>query len=228
MDAMMNYALRRVNKARGRFVETGDALARQKLERRITFYAKHYFMVASPGKAQMVLRAGTAMVKVGTEKTEKNNALAEIKENTVRVYPAFARTSLLINGALEIISRFSLLPLALLSFFSKNPFIRGCLFDVFLAASIACVIGRKHIPQKTQHEKTLTYFRESGNLIAPAFSFVLGAIAELAQKFGLLPGTYDKHDFIAYALGAMLAYLVLNPFSYHFKILDKIRGKYGA
>ena len=39
-----------------------------------------------------------------------------------------------------------------------------------------------------------------------AVSFVGNSLGELAQLFGLFPGTFDQKDFIAYTLGAAISF----------------------
>lgn len=78
----------------------------------------------------------------------------------------------------------------------ENENVYGHGLDFFLTAEV-------YFASKIIFSRNGWMLREE--IVAP-LAFSAGASLELAQKFGLCPGTYDPKDFIAYGLGAAVSY----------------------
>ena len=206
----MNHSLKRAERARQNFLQSEDPAARLKLEKTIRFYCKSYFLIGSGEKAKGLLEAGTSTNgRIGGLNALKKDALAEINEKIALRFQAFAA------GARRLHSNIGAsLDAAIGAFWLGVGFVafalgeRGFVMDVCYAGAISMWSTKLDFGASSENTG---YFKNASNLVAPALSFLICAASELMQKYGILPGTYDPKDFLAFTVGAAVTYAVGNP-----------------
>ncbi|MFA6214583.1 MAG: hypothetical protein WC717_04875 [Candidatus Micrarchaeia archaeon] len=217
------YRVHRLQKLRDSFLSSDAKHAEQskaRLKALIGRYCARHALSdggRKAGKAQEIIDAGT--VKTGLAQ-DQARALDSLREEIAKEFAPLVEEGMKAEkkrgeavSGLKFLAFFaSSMAICFFSEKSKSPIIRGFFYDIFETANLEIIFSVAFFAFGGLKTRLKPYFRDAKAYFGPIFAFAAFSYAELMQKLGNLPGTFDKLDFVAAAIGAVLGFFALKPF----------------